>query len=121
MHRLEKTQLDAFRAAVVDRRAGAALAKAIDKVGAAGPFVIGGASRKSVPRGFDAHHPLAGLLLHEGLWVERERKPDKSIATPAFVDRCAAEFAAMWPVGKGWSIPWPGRESQAIAARAAIH
>ena len=100
MHRLEKAQLDAFRAAVVDQRAGAALAKAVDRVRAAGPYVIGGASRKSVPRGFDAAHARAALLLHEGLWAERDGKPDKSIGSAAFVEYCAAEFAAMWPVGE---------------------
>jgi uncharacterized protein (TIGR02453 family) len=100
MHRLEKAQLDAFRAAVVDGRAGAALEKVIDKVRAAGPYVIGGATRKTVPRGFDAEHPRAGLLLHEGLWAEIDGKPDRSIGSAAFVDYCVAEFAAMWPVGR---------------------
>jgi len=100
MHRLEKAQLDAFRAAVVDQRAGAALARVIDKVRAAGPYVIGGASRKNAPRGFDAAHARAALLLHEGLWAERDSRPDKSIGSAAFVEYCAAEFAAMWPVGE---------------------
>ena len=67
---------------------------------AAGPYTIGGASRKTVPRGFDSNHQRAELLLHEGLWAGLDGKPDKTIHTAAFVAFCADHFAAMWPIGK---------------------
>jgi uncharacterized protein (TIGR02453 family) len=100
MHRFEKTQLDAFRAAVVDARAGKSLAKAVAEVGAAGPYKVGGASRKSVPRGFDPAHERAGLLLHEGLFATFEGKPGAVLETTGFVEFCVGHFRTMWPVSR---------------------
>ena len=77
MHMFQKPQLDAFRKAALDPRSGKALARIIDQVRAAG-YDVHGATRKSVPRGFDAGHERAGLLLHEGLWTEFKEKPGKS-------------------------------------------
>jgi uncharacterized protein (TIGR02453 family) len=99
MHSFLKPQLDAFRKAVVDPRSGKALQKAIDAVRSAG-YEIHGATRKTVPRGFDSSHPRADLLLHEGLWAEVSEKPGKLVGTPAFVEACADHARAMWPLGK---------------------
>ena len=60
MHAFAKPQLDAFRKAVLDPHAGKALDKAIAAVESAG-YAIHGASRKTVPRGFDASHPRAAM------------------------------------------------------------
>jgi uncharacterized protein (TIGR02453 family) len=99
MHRFEKMQLDAYRRAVVDDRAGRALAKAIKAVESAGDYAIGGAARKRVPAGFDAEHPRAALLLNDGLWAELEGNP-ATAAQATFVDDCVGRFAAMWPIGR---------------------
>ena len=100
MHKFEKPQLDAYRRAVVDDRAGRALVKAVDKVRAAGPYEIGGAARKSVPRGFDAAHPRAAFLLHEGLHASLDAQPGPVVETPEFLDYCLGHFAAMWPISR---------------------
>jgi uncharacterized protein (TIGR02453 family) len=100
MHRFEKAQLDAFRSAVVDPRAGKALAKTIAEVQAAGDFKIGGAARKSVPRGFDPTHERAALLLHEGLFASWEGDAGAVVRSADFVDFCLGHFKAMWPVSK---------------------
>jgi uncharacterized protein (TIGR02453 family) len=100
MHRFEKPQLDKFRSAVVDARAGKALAKTVDQVRKAGPYDIGGATRKSVPRGFDAEHERSAFLLHEGLFATFEGEPGKISETPGFVDFCESHFRAMWPVSR---------------------
>jgi uncharacterized protein (TIGR02453 family) len=100
MHMLQKEQLAAFRAAVLDPKSGTALDKTIARVRAAGPYVIGGAMRKTVPRGFDPNHERAGFLLHKGLWVDMERDADKTERSPDFVEFCARHYAAMWPIGK---------------------
>jgi uncharacterized protein (TIGR02453 family) len=99
MHRFEKTQLDVYRSAVVDDRSGRALAKAIKAVEAAGDYTIGGAVRKRVPAGFDAAHPRAALLLHDGLWAEFGGDP-AAAGEAAFVNACVAHCAAMWPIGR---------------------
>lgn len=100
MHRFEKEQLEAYRRAVVDERAGKALVKAVDKVRAAGPYEIGGKSRKTVPRGFDADHPRAAFLLHDGLHATLDTKPGRIVETPEFLDYCLGHFAATWPISK---------------------
>lgn len=100
MHRFEKPQLEKFRAAVVDARPGKALAKAIDQVSAAGPYEIGGATRKSVPRGFDPAHERARYLLHEGLFASFEGKVGPVVETPGFVDFCETHFRATWPISR---------------------
>ena len=97
MHQFMPPALDAFRKAVVDDGAGRALATAIGEVRAAGPYLVGGSTRKSVPRGFDAGHARADLLMHEGLWAELRTKPDGA-PTPDFLDFCSGHFAAMWPI-----------------------
>jgi len=98
MHFFPKPELDRFRKAVVDPRAGKALAKAIGEVEKAG-YKVEGASRKSVPRGYDPGHDRAGLLLHEALWCDHEG-PAAAAGTAAFVDECAERARDMWPIGK---------------------
>jgi uncharacterized protein (TIGR02453 family) len=97
MHRFSKEQLDSYRSAVVDERAGKALAKLADRLRAVG-YEIGAATRKTVPRGFDAAHPRAALLLHEGLHATWEGAVPPSIATPKFVDECVKHFRTTAPV-----------------------
>jgi uncharacterized protein (TIGR02453 family) len=100
MHQFPPATLEAFLRALIGERSGPALVVAIDKVRATGPYLIGGATRKTVPRGFDASHPRAGLLLHEGLWAELRTEPGEVARSSGFIDFCAAHFAAMWPVGR---------------------
>ena len=97
-HRFDKPALDAYRRAVTDGRAGAALVRAIAKVEKAGPYEIQGAARKNVPRGFDPDHPRAHLLLHDGLVAVLEQRHPPEIASGAFVDWCLEHFARMAPL-----------------------
>jgi uncharacterized protein (TIGR02453 family) len=99
MHQFEGKMLDDFRAAVLAERSGEALMKAIDEVKASGPYEIGGATRKTTPRGFDANHERAGLLLHEGLHAGLEL-PVAEAFKDRFADRALAHFAATWPIGQ---------------------
>jgi uncharacterized protein (TIGR02453 family) len=98
MHKFEKPQLEAYRAAVVEPRSGKALARAIDGVEAAELYAIAGATRKTVPRGFDAGHERAALLLHDGLTASFDQALDGTARTPEFVDVCLGHFKALWPV-----------------------
>lgn len=111
MHKFEKPQLAAFRDAVLADRSGRALAKVIDKLGSAGTYTIGGASRKTVPRGFDADHPRAALLLHEGLFASIEERPGAVVETPEFVNYCVSRFKTMWPISRWLLEEVTGRES----------
>jgi uncharacterized protein (TIGR02453 family) len=99
MHRLEGKMLDDFRAAVLADKSGSALVAAIADVKAAGPYEIGGVTRKTVPRGFDAAHERAGLLLHEGLHAGVDL-PSDAATVPGFADAAYGHFAAAWPISK---------------------
>lgn len=107
MHTLEGPQLERFRQAVLADKSGRALDAAIDAVRAAGPYEIGGATRKSVPRGLDASHERAGLLLHEGLYAGLEL-PGQEAAAEGFADLAFGHFAATWPIGK-WLLEHVGQ------------
>jgi uncharacterized protein (TIGR02453 family) len=99
MHMFTKEQLPAFRDAVVDATKGRALAATVAKVRAAG-YEVGGAKRKTVPRGYDTDHARAALLLHEGLYASWEGPIPKEAYAPKFPDWCAAHFRAQWPIAK---------------------
>ena len=76
------------------------MAKTLEQVRKAGPYEIGGATRKSVPRGFDPAHERAEYLLHEGLFATFESEPGKISETPDFVDFCVGHFRATWPISR---------------------
>lgn len=98
VHAFGKDSLTAYREAVVDARCGKALEKAIAEVAAAGPYEIHGANRKRVPAGYDADHPRAALLLHDGLAVVLDRPVPKEARRPELVDWAVDHYAAMLPV-----------------------
>jgi uncharacterized protein (TIGR02453 family) len=99
MHHFEKPALDAYRKAVLDDKKGKALLKAIADVEKKGA-TVGGATRRTVPRGLDPEHPRAKLLLHEGLFAGFEGKVPKEARSKAFVDWCYERFAACAPIPK---------------------
>ena len=102
MHGLEGKMLDDFRAAVVADGSGKALVDTAAQVKAAGPYEIGGATRKSVPRGFEKDHARAGFLLHEGLYAGldlaaaecRQTRFCRCRASPFFSDLAGRALAA---------------------------
>lgn len=98
MHALQGPMLDRFRDAVADAARGERLRAVIGAVSAAG-YEVGGATRKTVPRGFDRDHPRATLLLHEGLYAGLEL-PAAEALEPGFADRAVAHFRATWPIGQ---------------------
>jgi hypothetical protein len=88
-----------YRKAVLAPKSGARLMKLIAAVTRDG-YEVGGATRKKVPRGFDAEHERAPLLLHEGLWAALTTKVPREVKSAAFVDTCAEHYARLWPIGK---------------------
>ncbi len=99
MHHFMGNHVDAYRQAVVDDKHGRALVATAKKVTGAG-YEIFGATRKTVPRGFDAEHPRAEFLKHDGLWSAITGPAPKELSTPAFVDYCVHHLEALTPLNK---------------------
>lgn len=99
MHVLEGALLERFRSAVVAEKSGQSLIRTIERVKKSGPYEVGGATRKTVPRGYGGDHPRAALLLHEGLHAGVEL-PAADAVKPGFADRALAHFSATWPIGE---------------------
>jgi uncharacterized protein (TIGR02453 family) len=97
MHRFEAAQLERYRQAVLDPRAGKALAECVAKV-AQKPYRLGEASRKSVPRGLPADHPRAELLKHDGLTGMLDTRLPPALHTTGFVDDCVDHYRRLLPV-----------------------
>jgi uncharacterized protein (TIGR02453 family) len=99
MHTFEGAMLDRYRQAALDERSGKGLAAALAKVKKSGPYEIGGMTRKTVPRGFDAGHERAHFLLHEGLYAGVDLPADEAVK-PGFVELALKHFSATWPLGQ---------------------
>ncbi len=100
MHSFSKPGLEVFRHAVVDEALGRALEETIAAITSAGPYIVGGESRKTVPRGYDANHPRARYLRFEGLNANLEAPIPDEVVSHGFVDYCFGHFQALSPVNQ---------------------
>lgn len=98
MFQFSKSQLEAYRAAILDAGQVQALLDAVDQVQAAGDYPLGGKELKRVPRGFDAGHPHADWLKYKGLHVFAPPIPLEIAYTPGLVDAVMDHFTRMAPV-----------------------
>jgi len=81
--------LDRYRSAVVSDE-GAELKRIVDSIIRSVPTAsLSEPSRKRVPRGYDADHPRAGFLLHDGVHLSGVEPTPSTITTPAFADHVA--------------------------------
>lgn len=99
LHMFTKAALTEFRQAVVDAKAGPALARAAASLGKAG-YELGGEHYKRTPAGFDPGHKNARFLLHNGLYAGDEKPIPRQFYTPRFIDYCFARYRAMLPLHK---------------------
>jgi uncharacterized protein (TIGR02453 family) len=99
MHMFEKEQMEAFRNSIVHPRSGKGLVTAVAAVEKAGPYEIGGKTRKIPPRGFETDPDRADYLLYEGLYTSI-RLPAKAAAKADFADVAFDHFKKTWPIGK---------------------
>ncbi len=91
--------LESFRQSVIHPRSARALLAAVTSVTGAGPYRIGEASRKLMPRGYAADGLAAPYLLHESLDASIEL-PGEAARSADFLEQCIVHYAAMWPIGK---------------------
>jgi uncharacterized protein (TIGR02453 family) len=92
-----KPLLDRYRQAVVDKKLGAELKKAIKKVSDQG-YLVNGKHYKKVPRGYETDHPNAEFLLYNGLTARLEEKVPDSFFSGAIIDYAYSHYRNMLPL-----------------------
>jgi uncharacterized protein (TIGR02453 family) len=97
MHGFMPPALARYRAAVLDAKKGAALARVVEALRAKG-YDVGTETYKKVPGGVAADHPRAALLRHSGLHAGWEGKHPRELGAPTFVSFVAERFAAVAPI-----------------------
>jgi uncharacterized protein (TIGR02453 family) len=98
-YQMTKDQIDRYRAAVTDDKAGAALARLVAGLERDG-FTMHGEELRRVPRGFDADHPRADLLRRKGLAAFREHGTPDWLGTPECLDHVVATWRRITPLGQ---------------------
>lgn len=96
-YRAEADALARYRRAVVDERYGKALQKILAKLTKAG-WVVGGATLKTTPRGFDADQPRIELLRHKSLTVGKSYGFEPIIHTAKLADAVRADWHQTRPL-----------------------
>lgn len=96
-HQLARDQLDRFRAAVADERAGPALVAAVEDARAAGLEVVGEALR-TPPRGYPRDHPRIALLRHGLLVAGARLAGEGGISRDAALSHVAGTWRAAAPI-----------------------
>lgn len=88
--------LNAFRSAVADEDSGKALMKVARGLRKAG-YELEGKHYKRMPRGYSEECPAHPFLLHNGLYVVTEEKPETA-CEDGIVDRCFKHWKAAMPL-----------------------
>ena len=98
MHCFSKPVLEIYRDCVVDPKLGKTLHKAINAATKKPGHEIGGKHFKKTPRGYDAKHENAEMLLYNGLYVMTEADIPEELHSPHVLDYCLKRFKDFRPV-----------------------
>jgi uncharacterized protein (TIGR02453 family) len=97
IHTFPKPLLDIYREAVVDKKLGRELRKAVERVRDKG-YPVGGKHYKRIPRDYDEAHPNAEFLLHNGLHAVLDEKIPKQFYSEAIIDYAFSHYKQMAPI-----------------------
>lgn len=98
MYEFSKPFLDEYRKSVVHPKYGKELVHIIDRVTKNPENILGGKFFKKTPRGYDADHPYAELLLHKGMGFHFESPLPKEIFSSSFIDYVYIKFEEFSPI-----------------------
>jgi uncharacterized protein (TIGR02453 family) len=98
MFGFSKSQLSAYRDAVVAEQSGSELAAVLNALGERGSYHLAGEHYKRVPRGYEPDHKHAHLLRFAGFYVHPDAVDGRYLTSSQLVDICFDHFAAMAPV-----------------------
>lgn len=93
-----KQELFRFRKAVVDPESGVRLSRALKSIAKIEGGELGGRHYKRVPPGFDANHPNADLLLHNGLYAGKRVPIPMEFYSAELINYCFKNFKAVAPL-----------------------
>jgi uncharacterized protein (TIGR02453 family) len=97
IHMFPRPLLGIYREAVVDKKLGRELRKAVTKVTEKG-YQVGGSHYKRVPRGFDESHSNAEFLLYNGLHAVLDQKIPQQFYSEAIIDYAFSHYKNMVPI-----------------------
>ena len=92
-----KNLLALYRDAVVDKKLGAELRKAVKKVSDKG-YRVNGKHYKRIPQGYDPDHQNSEFLLFNGLHAMAQEKLPEVFYTEALVDYAFSHYKDMLPL-----------------------
>jgi uncharacterized protein (TIGR02453 family) len=87
-----------YRNAAADPKLGRELGRIAAEIQTWMGWELGGRHFKRVPQGFDASHPNAELLKHNGLYAGWEGKIPKEFFTPDLIEFCFERYARILPL-----------------------
>jgi uncharacterized protein (TIGR02453 family) len=98
VYKFTDEQLPKYRKAVVSRKHGSALVKALGQVQKTGPYRLGGKHYKKAPRGYDPLHENAEYLLYNSIYIYHRSKIPKAFYSVELLDYCFKRYKDMSPV-----------------------
>jgi uncharacterized protein (TIGR02453 family) len=102
-HGFDRDRLADYRAAVVDRKSGPALGRAVTVVGKAG-YDVKGEHYKQTPRGFEPRSERQELMLrYSSLWIGEDHPLSPRLHSPEVVDWAVGEWKQMKPIHR-WLV-----------------
>jgi uncharacterized protein (TIGR02453 family) len=93
-----KHMLHAYRQSVVHARHGKELETLLDDIRIRRDYSIGGKHYKRAPRGYDADHERAELLLYNGLYIGRTEPIPEILFSVNLIDHCLDVYSVLLPV-----------------------
>lgn len=95
LYMVPRKALEHYRNAVVHPEYGAELADIVESISGLDGYSLGGTHYKRIPAGFDAAHPNAKLLLHNGLYAGTEAPIPDALYSERLIDYCMERFAPL--------------------------
>jgi uncharacterized protein (TIGR02453 family) len=99
LHIFPKELLGPYRDAVVDKKHGLELQKAVNKVSKLG-YTIVGKHYKRIPSGYDDTHKNSQFLLYNGLAAMHQNEISEGLLSDRIVDYAFSHFKKMSPIHK---------------------
>jgi uncharacterized protein (TIGR02453 family) len=99
LHIFPKELLGPYRDAVVDKKHGPELKKAVNRVGKLG-YTVMGKHYKRIPAGYDDTHKNAEFLLYNGLAAMHQSEVSEALLSKRIVEYAFSNFKKMSPIHK---------------------